>query len=55
MTDPFITAIMIFLIVLGEWAAWNLSANQISAECDKVGAFFVGDKVYNCKAMEKAK
>lgn len=30
-------------------AGWEFSAKQIGKECDKVGAFFVGDKVYDCK------
>ena len=50
MTDPIVNSIAIFVIVLSQWAAWDLSARQISRECDKLGAFFVGDKVYDCKS-----
>ena len=35
-------------------AGWEFSAKQIGKECDKVGAFFVGDKVYDCKLRHQA-
>lgn len=32
--------------------AWAAAHNTIATECEKLGSFYVGDKVYVCKFKE---
>lgn len=50
MMDAIKVFVIAFVFITAQGWAWNLSAKQIAKECDKVGAFFVGDKVYDCKS-----
>lgn len=32
---------------------WAMSASTIDHECEKLGSFYVGEKVYECKIKDK--
>ena len=53
MNDWFIgatsVAIAVFVFVFG----WMMSASTIGWECRNMSAFYVGEKVYECKLKEK--
>ena len=42
------TAVLLALIVL----VWVLARTTVASECDKLGAFYVGNKVFECKRKE---
>lgn len=43
-----ITVVLAFAFGLG----WGICHNTIANECDKIGAFYVGDRIYECKAKQ---
>ena len=45
------TAVLLALIVL----IWVMAHTTVAHECDKLGAFYVGDQVYECKRKERSK
>jgi hypothetical protein len=40
--------IIIFIVSIYN-LGWVMSASTIGAECEKLGSFYVGDKVFECK------
>lgn len=34
---------------VGLMSAYNITSNNIKYDCDKVGAFIISNKVYDCK------
>lgn len=51
MSDYILLALFSFM--LGCLGGWADAHSTVSSECDKLGAFYVGPKIYECK--EKAK
>lgn len=49
MTDRELVIPMVTLI-FGLFLGWAFAHNTVAAECGKLGSFYVGDKVYECKA-----
>jgi hypothetical protein len=33
--------------------AWALAHSTVARECERLGAFYVGDKVYECRLKER--
>lgn len=31
---------------------WSMAHSEVARECEKLGAFYVGDKVFECKRKE---
>ena len=44
------TAVVLSLTVL----IWSMAHTTVAHECDKLGAFYVGDQVYECKRKQGA-
>jgi hypothetical protein len=55
MNDWFIGAISVAVAVCVFAFGWMVSASTIGWECRNMGAFYVGEKVYDCKPKEKTK
>ena len=49
MRDPFITVISIIVILAWCGLIWAMAHGTVAKECEKLGSFYVGDKVYECK------
>lgn len=49
MRDPFITVISIIVILAWCGLIWAMAHSTVAKECEKLGSFYVGDKVYDCK------
>ena len=32
---------------------WSMAHTTVAHECDKLGAFYIGDKVYECKRKKE--
>jgi hypothetical protein len=32
--------------------AWNTAAYELAASCEKLGSFYLGDKVYKCEVVK---
>ena len=45
--------VSVFLIILGTLIGWLEGHNTVATECRLLGAFYVGDTVYECKVKEK--
>ena len=45
----FISFTIGLIIMMVAASFWVLSASEIAKECDKLGSFYVGDKVYKCE------
>lgn len=43
----------IFLVLVGMLFGWIFAHNNVATECDKLGSFYVGDKVFNCSQVNK--
>lgn len=43
------------VLVMGFWflAGWVFAHNDVKTECNRLGAFYVGSKVYECKVREQ--
>lgn len=35
-------------IIVGAWLGWNTAHVTVAAECERLGGFFVGKKVFKC-------
>lgn len=44
-------AAIAFILVFGV-STWAFAHSTIAMECEKLGAFYVADKVYECKRKE---
>ena len=42
----------ILITLIGFWIEWASAHTTVAKECDKLGAFYVGDKVYECRRKE---
>ena len=40
-------------LVVGCLCGWLYAHHVVSSECDKIGGFYVGDKIYHCTKVEK--
>lgn len=45
----FLTAVMFVLTFI---YGWIIASSTIARECNKIGGFYVGDKVYECKVKQ---
>lgn len=52
MRDPFINALVIFVIVLAFVFGWVFAHNSIATQCEKLERFYVGSDVYECKVKK---
>lgn len=39
-------------LVVGVVIGWAQAHRMVAAECERLGSFFVGEKVYRCVAVE---
>jgi hypothetical protein len=35
-------------LIIGSFSGWVIAHNTVSHECDRLGAFYVGDKTFWC-------
>jgi hypothetical protein len=49
MRDPFINAVIFILTIVSFVLIWSAAHGTVAKECEKLGAFYVGDKVYECR------
>ena len=47
MMDNILSAILVFL--LGIVFGWMIAHGVVATECEKLGSFYVGDKVFHCE------
>ncbi len=52
MIDFFVALIVYSVIAIIAGVSWIFSASTIASECQKLGAFYVGSTVYECKIKE---
>ncbi len=52
MIDFFVALIVYSVIAIIAGISWAFSASTIASECQKLGAFYVGSTVYECKIKE---
>jgi len=45
--------IAISTLLCGFAFGWIIAHNEVAKECDKLGKFYVGDTVYECKSVPK--
>ena len=43
-------AVVLLLFLTG--LVWAMAHSEVARECEKLGAFYVGDKVFECKRKE---
>jgi hypothetical protein len=53
MSDGFLHLLSTFILLAVAGLIWVVSATTIANECEKMGMFYVGDRVFECKRMEK--
>ena len=42
-------SILILVIVLATFIGWDYAHRTVAKECERLGAFYVGDKTYECR------
>ena len=42
-------AILILVIVIPTFIGWVFAHQPVAKECERLGAFYVGDKTYECR------
>ena len=52
MNDFFIVAIGVVAALFVTALIWTLSASTIATECELLGAFYVGGRVYKCEVRK---
>ena len=52
MNDAFSTAMCILIVCVFYIFGWASAHNTVATECEKLGAFYVGKTVYECKAKQ---
>ncbi len=52
MIDFLVALIVYSVIAIIAGVSWVFSASTIASECQKLGAFYVGSTVYECKIKE---
>ena len=45
-------AALISMAVLAVLLGWIIAHNTVAVECQKLGSFYVGDKVFKCELKE---
>jgi hypothetical protein len=50
MTEGFLA---ICTLLCGFVFGWVAAHDEVAKECDKLGKFYIGDTVYECKAVSK--
>jgi hypothetical protein len=53
MSDGFLHLLGTFTLLAVAGLIWVISAATIANECEKMGMFYVGDRVFECKLKEK--
>lgn len=51
MVDSILGAIIVLLI--GLLFGWLIAHGNVATECEKLGSFYVGDKVFYCEQVNK--
>lgn len=49
MTDAIIGVLGMILLILLSVVVWATAHTVVAKECERLGAFYVGAKVYDCK------
>ena len=52
---PYLISGLLIGLVVGFAGGWIQAHQTVATECEKLGSFYVGDKVYECKLREGAK
>jgi hypothetical protein len=54
MADGFLSLLGAVVILAVAGLIWTVSATTIANECEKMGVFYVGDRVFECHRKEKS-
>lgn len=41
-------------VIFGAWIGWNAAHVTVAAECERLGGFFVGKRVFKCVEVKNA-
>lgn len=41
-------------LLIGYWIGWANAHHTVATECDRLGSFFVGKKVYTCMQVKES-
>lgn len=52
MRDTVEVLVLLALFAVAFFGAWVTSASEIARECEKLGAFYVGNTVYKCEVKK---
>ena len=44
---------MVLAFLAGKWYGWVEAHHVVATECERLGKFFVGKKVYSCVKIEE--
>ena len=50
--DDFVDFLYLIVCALVLVVVWAVSATSIALDCDNIGGFYVGSKVYECKRKQ---
>ena len=53
--DAFEAFVLIGSMILSAIGGWVYAHETVATECDRLGSFYVGDKVYHCTRVVSAK
>ncbi|MBS0508504.1 MAG: hypothetical protein JSR53_14100 [Proteobacteria bacterium] len=53
MNDPFIWFIAIIVLLVALSFGWIQAHSTVAAECERLGAFYVGKTVYECRPQDQ--
>jgi hypothetical protein len=51
--DDILSFFVVILVGIIFTAAWNIGVSRLERDCIKLGVFYIGDRVYECKLKEK--
>ena len=43
----------VLAFIVGKWYGWVQAHHVVATECERLGKFFVGKKVYSCVKIEE--
>lgn len=53
MNIAFVLLIVIVAFLMGKSYGWREAHHTVARECERLGKFYVGKTVYECKAIEE--
>ena len=53
--DPLEIIIALFVLICACLGTWTWAHNTIATECERLGAFYVNEKTFNCQLKSEGK